>query len=82
MFYVYLLQSIEYLDQRYVGFTADLKKRIMAHNNGESFHTRKFMPWKLAGYQAFVVEKDAKAFELYMKSGSGRAFANKRLWPQ
>ena len=82
MFYVYFLQSISHVDQRYMGFTSDLKKRLAAHNNGESFHTRKYLPWKLAGYHAFVDEKDAKAFELYLKSGSGRAFANKRLWPR
>jgi putative endonuclease len=82
MHYVYLLQSIEHSDQRYFGFTVDLKKRLAAHNNGESFHTKKFVPLKLVGYHAFTEEKDAKAFEIYLKSGSGRAFANKRLWPK
>jgi putative endonuclease len=45
MFYVYLLQSIADPKQRYIGFTNDLKKRLAAHNNGESSHTRKFAPW-------------------------------------
>ena len=82
MYYVYLLQSIEHQKQRYIGFTTDLKKRLAAHNNGESRHTSKYIPWMLVGYHAFSEEKDAKSFELYLKSGSGRAFANKRLWPR
>lgn len=37
------------------------------------------MPWKLVFYAAFEKEKTAKDFELYIKSGSGKAFAHKRL---
>lgn len=37
------------------------------------------MPWKLVWYGAFDTEKEAKDFELYLKSGSGKAFAYKRL---
>jgi putative endonuclease len=32
-------------------------------------------------YVAFDDELRAREFEYYLKSGSGRAFANKRLWP-
>jgi predicted GIY-YIG superfamily endonuclease len=80
MKYVYLLQSISHPDQRYVGLTADVQKRLTAHNAGQSAHTAKFRPWKLAGYLAFMEEDKAAAFEKYLKSGSGRAFADKRLW--
>jgi putative endonuclease len=80
MHYVYQLQSIEHPIQRYVGFTSDLKKRLVAHNRGESAHTRKYAPWKLDCYHAFLEEKSAKDFEAYLKTGSGRAFAKKRLW--
>ena len=80
MFYVYQLQSIKYPKQRYVGFTSDLKKRLLAHNNGESAHTAKYIPWDLMAYQAFFDKHLALEFEKYLKSGSGKAFANKRLW--
>jgi putative endonuclease len=80
MHYVYQLQSIDNPTQRYVGFTSDLKKRLAAHNRGESFHTRKYAPWKLDSYHAFSDEKCAKDFEAYLKTGSGRAFSKKRLW--
>ena len=81
MFYVYLLISIADPDQRYVGFTTDVKRRVKSHNEGASIHTRKYIPWRLVGYFAFDNDRRAREFEYYLKSGSGRAFANKRLWP-
>jgi putative endonuclease len=80
MYYVYLIQSDVSPSQRYVGFTTDLKQRIKAHNAGGSVHTSKHKPWKLISYLAFSDERRAREFEYYLKSGSGRAFANKRLW--
>jgi putative endonuclease len=81
MFYVYMLHSIDHPKHRYIGFTSDLKKRLAAHNNGESVHTAKYKPWKLVGYQAFEDKQRAMDFEKYLKTGSGKAFSNKRLWP-
>jgi predicted GIY-YIG superfamily endonuclease len=80
MHYVYLLNSIAHQEQRYVGFTADLKKRFESHNAGKSPHTAKFRPWKLVSYIAFTDERKAREFEYYLKTGSGKAFATKRLW--
>jgi predicted GIY-YIG superfamily endonuclease len=80
MFYVYLIQSLKDKSQKYVGFTTDLKKRYKAHNEGASFHTAKYRPWNLITYLGFEDEKKARAFEFYLKSHSGRAFADKRLW--
>ncbi len=80
MFYVYLIQSESFPDQRYVGFTADLRERLSTHNAGGSVHTAKYKPWKLINYHASTDERRAREFEYYLKSGSGRAFARKRLW--
>lgn len=44
MFYVYLIQSEAFPEQRYVGFTTNLKNRVAAHNAGGSIHTSKFKP--------------------------------------
>ncbi len=41
--------------------------------------TRPYLPWKLVFYSAFETLPQAKDFELYLKSGSGKAFAYKRL---
>src|SRR3546814_12859125 len=67
-------------DQRYVGFTTDLKKRLETHNAGGSVHTAKFKPWRLIGYHAFSDTGKAQEFEHYLKSGPGREFANRRIW--
>ena len=80
MFYVYLLRSESAPDQRYTGFTRDLKARLKFHNEGASRHTSKSRPWRVVTYFAFTDEQKARAFEHYLKSGSGAAFADKRLW--
>jgi putative endonuclease len=79
MKYVYLLQSIEFPDEIYVGLTHDLRSRFSAHNAGRSRHTAKYKPWRLVSYVAFSDERKAVEFERYLKSASGRAFAKKHL---
>ena len=78
--YVYLLISQSAPNQRYIGVTSNLKIRLADHNAGRSPHTSKFIPWRLVSYVAFSGRKKAEAFETYLKSGSGHAFANRRLW--
>ncbi len=80
MHYVYLLRSAKHPEQTYVGLTSDLKTRLERHNRGGNIHTANFRPWKLVTYLAFTTREQAADFESYLKSGSGRAFANKRLW--
>jgi putative endonuclease len=78
MKYVYILES-DTDEHFYVGITADLRQRLAKHNAGEVPHTSKFRPWRLKTYVAFSNERQASEFERYLKSGSGRAFARKRL---
>ncbi|MFH1581039.1 MAG: GIY-YIG nuclease family protein [Pseudomonadota bacterium] len=80
MYYVYMLHSIPNPDQTYIGFTENLKTRLASHNSGQSSHTAKFKPWELITYLAFSNRSKALSFEKYLKSHSGKAFANKRLW--
>lgn len=79
MKYVYFLESIDHPDQTYVGLADDLRARLKVHNSGGSPHTAKYRPWRLISYVAFSDEAKATGFERYMKTGSGRAFAKKRL---
>ncbi len=78
MRYVYILQSMEG-DHFYAGQTEDLRERLKKHNAGQVSHTSKFKPWRIKTYLAFSDEAKAIAFEKYLKSPSGRAFARKRL---
>ena len=80
MHYVYLIRSLSFPNQTYIGFTEDLKQRFAAHNAGESKHTSKYTPWELVSYHAFADERKAREFEYYLKTGSGQAFAKKRFW--
>jgi putative endonuclease len=79
MHYVYLLKSLNFPDQYYVGLTTSLKERLKKHNTGASTHTAKFRPWKLVVFVAFVEEAGARQFEKYMKSGSGREFSRRHF---
>ena len=80
MKYVYLIRSIRFSNQTYIGLTSDVQKRLAAHTAGQSPHTSKFTPWELVASFGFAAEEKAADFERYLKSGSGRAFAAKRLW--
>ena len=78
MHYTYiLLSSKSYIF--YFGSTNDLKQRFTLHNTGQVKFTKPHLPWKLVWYAGFLTEKEARDFELYLKSGSGKAFAYKRL---
>ena len=79
MQFVYLLQSLNDPDQFYTGLCKDVEARLEAHNAGQSPHTSKYKPWRLLSYHYFDRPEAASAFERYLKSGSGRAFAQKRL---
>ena len=80
MFYVYLIESISRPEQKYIGQTDDLKKRLNDHNSGYSIHTAKYKPWKLINYIAFTSKDAALEFEQYLKTGSGYAFAKRHFW--
>ena len=77
--YVYILQSQASLERFYIGLTDNLYDRLRRHNAGELIHTSKFRPWRIKTAIAFTDRERAAAFERYLKSSSGRAFAKKRL---
>ena len=79
MNYVYVLQSIDHPDQFYTGLCKDVDIRLAAHDAGQSAHTAKFKPWRLLSSHWFERPETAAAFERYLKTGSGRAFAIRHL---
>ena len=79
MYFVYILQSMNYPHKRYVGCTQDLKGRLGHHNSKNSPYTARYVPWKLVSYIAIEDKVKAYEFEKYLKSGSGRVFVLKRL---
>ena len=70
MYYVYVLQSIKD-GKMYIGYTNNLKRRFIEHNQGLSLATKYKLPYTLVFYEAFTNTKDAKHRETYLKSGWG-----------
>ena len=78
--HVYLLTSRTDPNRRYIGVTNDLDRRLAEHNAGHSPHTSRFAPWDLTVSIWFADEAKARAFEAYLKQGSGHAFASRHFW--
>ena len=78
MHYTYILLSSK-SHIFYFGSTSDLRLRLKLHNSGDIKSTKPHMPWKLIWYGVFSTEKEARDFEQYLKTGSGKSFAYKRL---
>ena len=80
MLYVYLLRSCKNPKHRYKGITSDLKKRLRYHNAGKNRSTAPYRPWEVVVAIRFIDHARARAFERYLKSGSGKAFSNRHFW--
>jgi predicted GIY-YIG superfamily endonuclease len=77
--YVYILVSELFPDRHYTGLTQDLTARLRDHNSGKLPYTAKFRPWRIDTAIAFRSRRKARAFETYLKSHSGRAFAKRHF---
>ena len=77
---MYLLESTTCPNRHYIGLSRNAGARIAAHNAGSSPHTSKYRPWKVVVALQFADEEKAAAFERYLKTGSGYAFAKRHLW--
>lgn len=78
MFYVYILQS-EKDRSLYIGYSPDLKKRLVKHNKKQVVSTKDKAPFKLIYYEAYLERKDATGRERFLKSGAGWRFIKKQL---
>ena len=71
MHYVYVLQS-ESDAGLYIGYSANLRRRLAEHEAGLSIATSYRGPWRLIYYEAYLEEADARGREEFLKSGAGR----------
>jgi len=76
--YVYVLRSLS-CDEKYIGFTHDLKKRVTEHNRGLNKSTKPYLPWKVIYYEGHSNELDGRRREKYLKTTNGRQALNKML---
>lgn len=77
--FVYVLKNSEIPPRYYTGLTSNLAARVTGHNAGECAYTAKYRPWSVDVVVEFSDERRAVAFERYLKSGSGVAFAQRHL---
>ena len=76
---VYVLRSESGPTRYYTGLTSNLALRLDAHNSGKCLHTASGKPWIVDVVVEFSDERRALAFERYLKSGSGGAFAKRHF---
>ena len=78
MFYVYIIQS-KVNNEIYIGFTSDLKQRLIEHNQGLNFSTKRYAPWKLIYYEVCIEKTDATRREKYLKTTQGSRLIKQRI---
>jgi putative endonuclease len=78
MFFVYILKSLKD-GKRYVGYTNNLKRRLLEHNSGICKSTSKRMPLVLIHSEEFEVKSEAMKRERFFKSGIGREYMKSEL---
>ena len=67
MYYVYMLQSKSDKPVTYVGYTNDLKKRIILHNSGKGAKFTRGRKWMLIYKEKYKSKKEAISREYYIK---------------
>ena len=78
MFYVYVLRSFRD-NNLYTGFTRNLKKRFIEHQNGQNLSTKSRIPFELIYYEAYLLEEDVLNRERYLKTSMGKRVLKKQL---
>ena len=76
--YVYVLESIRD-GKRYIGYTANIKRRMEEHKSGETLSLKPRLPVRLIYFEACLDEKDARRREHYLKTTQGMRFLGLRL---
>jgi len=78
MYYTYVLKSLK--DGKfYIGYTSNLEKRLIEHNEGITKSTAYRRPLVLVYYEACRSQKDAMHREKYLKTTYGHRYLKNRL---
>ena len=79
MYWAYLLECFE--DRSwYIGYTSDLKRRLLEHQTKHGARTtRRKSNWHLIYCEGYLNKQDSQGREQFLKSGSGRTFLKKQL---
>ena len=75
IYHVYMLKSKSIKSITYVGYTKDLKKRIILHNTGKGAKFTRGRKWVLIYKEKYKSKKEAISREYYIKNN--RSLRNK-----
>jgi putative endonuclease len=79
MYYVYVLEN-QVDKSLYIGYSADLRQRILDHNAGKGGKTTSAKRnWCIIYYESYLLQSDALGREKFLKVGSGRKYLYKQL---
>ncbi|RJO65365.1 MAG: GIY-YIG nuclease family protein [Candidatus Omnitrophota bacterium] len=78
MYFVYVLLSKKD-GLFYTGFTNNLIRRVLEHNQGLQVSTKYRLPVELVYYEWCLDKSDAIDREKYLKSGAGKRYIRNRL---
>ena len=68
VYYVYLIKTLNgYHKKSYVGYTNNLKNRILKHNCGSGAKSTKGYKWEVVYKKKFYSKKEALSFEYKLK---------------
>ena len=79
MHYVYIIESKRNRSRFYIGVCDDVANCLREHNLKECKATARHVPWRVKTAIYFKDPLKATAFERYLKTGSGRAFAKRHF---
>lgn len=77
MYYVYILLLSN--KDLYKGFTSNLKKRILAHQQGKVIATKNYRPIKLIHYECYFKRSDAERRERFLKTTEGKRLLRQQI---
>ncbi len=77
-YYTYVLRSKKD-GKLYVDFSANLRERVKAHNQGEVESTKTRRPLELIYFEGCLGKEIAEKRERYFKTGFGRKFLKSRI---
>ncbi|MEK9158121.1 MAG: GIY-YIG nuclease family protein, partial [Patescibacteria group bacterium] len=67
--YVYVLENKD--KELYIGYTENIEKRLLEHNQGRNKSTKLGRPWHVVYCEASLHANDAKRRERYLKTNQG-----------
>ncbi len=67
-FYVYMIKTASSkINKTYVGYTINLRKRLILHNTNKGAKSTKGHKWKLIWKKRFISKSDAMSYEYKIK---------------